>query len=156
MPGDVLREPEVAPDEYMREKIAAIESSFAANADVSAFMKKAEPLLQECMQLVRNRKRHSTLAWQRGKGPGFVVSAMKVLRGEAERMPKQIAGHTLEALLRSMRAAFLLEGSEALRLFLQSDGDRLEEIILRCETIDDIHHLVNDPTLFTAFQSAEK
>jgi hypothetical protein len=140
----VLREPD--PGRIMQENTERIQAALLYT-NANTLFAEADPLLNECFRLVRHRRRRSTLAWQRALGPAFVVNIMKLLRGEIEKLPHEISGHTLGQLLVSMRATLSEEGSEALRSFLAREGDQLTSLMLRAGTIDEFIHLAQNYSL---------
>jgi hypothetical protein len=97
-----------------------------------------------------NRRRHVTVAWQRGKGPAFVAAFMNAVRSGDGEFPKQVAGRSLEDLLKQMFAAMQHEGSARLRQAVEEEREFLSRIASRCDSLDDLFEFLQQEEAATA------
>ncbi|MCU0433579.1 MAG: hypothetical protein MUC87_09020 [Bacteroidia bacterium] len=149
IPATVLSAPDG--QEIMRNRIAELETLFLNSTNGLQLNEETGKHFNECLQLIRHRKRLSTLTWQRCNGPGFVAAIIRFLRGDDEFIPHKIGNTTRSQLIGKMREALYLEGSEPLKQFLDTHGNRLEQVLISCSTYSDITDaLSNTPSNITA------
>lgn len=84
-------------------------------------------LSREIAHLVR-RNRAVKVAWQRARGPAFLVHALNHLRGDAASVPLEVGGVTRTELLARMDAMLCAHGSNPLRDAIE----RHRELLMAC------------------------
>jgi hypothetical protein len=150
MPGDVIQS-EYNPERLMKDRLSLLDKKVNAHSDRKT-VQQMILLFNEAVELVRHRRRNSTLAWQRYKGPAFMTAGIRLFRGEDERMIKKLSKYSLENLLREMCAALLEEGSENMKTFLGQYGETISAHLLACETFDDLLELLELNFITDKFQ----
>ncbi len=96
---------------------------------------------REVLDLI-NRRRHVTVAWQRGKGPAFVAAFLNAIQLDEQQIPKRVAGHSIEELIEQMNIAFQQEGSDRLRQAIEQEREFISQLVSQCETFDDLFHFL--------------
>jgi hypothetical protein len=92
---------------------------------------------RECVHLV-NTCRPVMVAWRRAQGPSFMAALARSGKVPEYRLPPEIEGVTRKQAALALQASFEKHGSDDLREDLQSNGDRLIEILVRCDTIEEL------------------
>jgi hypothetical protein len=77
-----------------------------------------------------------TVIWHRNRGPAFLAHAINHLRGDAESVPREIAGITREMMLTRMRDVLMVHGSIVLRRAIERHGADLI-LLAESENVDD-------------------
>lgn len=148
MPGDAL----IAATETggaLSEEMARFESKLQRSSAGRHLLELFREHHRELFDLV-NRRRHVTVAWQRGKGPAFVAAFMNAVRSGDGEFPKQVAGRSLEDLLKQMFAAMQHEGSARLRQAVEEEREFLSRIASRCDSLDDLFEFLQQEEAATA------
>jgi hypothetical protein len=91
----------------------------------------------ECVRLV-NTCRPVTVAWHRSESPAFMAALARSAKVPEYRIPYEIDGVSRAQALLALRSAFERNGSDELRTTIAEHGDRLLELLLRCETVDEL------------------
>ena len=112
--------PQVAPNAQLR----AAGERFRASATGAKLFAAFDDHQREITYLVRY-SRPAKAAWHRLHGPAFLSQALSHLRGEADRMPKEIRGVQRATLLARLRTVLMTDGSCLLQRALELHGDTL-------------------------------
>jgi hypothetical protein len=133
-------------EEYALDRLTRVAPA-SGFANVAARLRASEPgvaLLErldahraECVRLV-NTCRPVTVAWHRSESPAFMAALARSAKVPEYRIPHEIDGVTREQALLALRTAFERNGGDELRASIAEHGDRLLDVLLRCETVDEL------------------
>jgi hypothetical protein len=99
---------------------------------------RASPAGVALLERLVNTCRPVTVAWHRSESPAFMAALARSAKVPEYRVPHEIDGVTREQALLALRNAFERNGSDELRAAIAEHGDRLLELLLRCETVDEL------------------
>lgn len=93
---------------------------------------------REVGYLVRNHKLVK-VAWHRYKGPAFMALTLDHIKGNAERVPREVDGVSIVTLLTRMAEVLTAYGSNAVREAIETHRDEIAAMLAggRIHTVDD-------------------
>lgn len=94
-------------------QLSLLQQSLNESHDGTLLLQLFDKHQEEVMQLIRT-ERPVKVAWNRYKGPAFIVHFMKMVKGEAEDLPEQIQGISFMNLMLKMAAVLTEHGSDGL------------------------------------------
>jgi hypothetical protein len=95
-------------------------------------------LRREAGYLVRNHKLVK-VAWNRNKGPAFMAHTLDHIKGNADRVPREVEGVSVVTLLARMAEVLTAYGSNPLREAIEAHRDEIAAMLAgdRIHTVDD-------------------
>ena len=93
---------------------------------------------REAGYLVRNHKLVK-VAWNRHKGPAFMAYTLDHIKGNADRVPREVDGVSVVTLLTRMAEVLTAYGSNPLREAIETHRDEIAAMLAcgRIHTVDD-------------------
>jgi hypothetical protein len=127
-------DPDLVPD-LKRERLGQLLAAFGETPHGRVLHAAITEALREVGFLIR-QCRPVKVVWHRHKGPAFLAYALKHLRGESDRIPRDIGGVSRTTLIASLRDVLVANGSALLVDSIAEHGDELARF-LEAETVDE-------------------